>query len=93
MKTLTWEQAAEWTNAAGLSASVDRSIHEYPTEGGKVERVRRISKSIYFPNEDPSLRLALPLPELPYQVAYLANALLPYSESAEFQPCLLWMTD
>ena len=50
-------------------------------------------KSIYFPNEDPALRLTLPLPQLPYQVVYLANALLPYSESYEFQPCLLWMTD
>jgi hypothetical protein len=93
MKTLTWEQASEWTNSVGLSASVDRSVQDYPTKNGKGERVCRINKSIYFPNEDPALRLTLPLPQLPYQVAYLANALLPYSESAEFQPCLLWMTD
>jgi len=93
MKTLTWEQAAEWTNSIGLNATVDRSVQEYPTKDGKTERVCRINKSIYFPNEDPALRLTLPLPQLPYQVAYLANALLPYSESAEFQPCLLWMTD
>lgn len=59
----------------------------------KRETVCRINKSIHFPNEDPALRLTLPLPQLPYQVAYLANALLPYSESAEFQPCLVWMTD
>lgn len=93
MKTLTWEQAAEWTNSVGLSATVDRSVQEYPTKDGKLERVRRINKSVCFPNEDPALRLTLPLPQLPYQVAYLANALLPYSESDEFQPCLLWMTD
>lgn len=93
MKTLTWEQAAEWTNSVGLSATVDRSVQEFPTKDGKGERVCRINKSIYFPNEDPALRLTLPLPQLPYQVAYLANALLPYSESDEFQPCLLWMTD
>jgi hypothetical protein len=93
MKTLTWEQAAEWANSVGLSATVDRSIQEYPSGDGKRERVCGINKSIYFPNEDPALRLTLPLPQIPYQVAYLANALLPYSESAEFQPCLLWMTD
>lgn len=93
MKTLTWEQAAEWTSSVGLSATVDRSVQEYPTKDGKGERVSRINKSIYFPNEDPALRLTLPLPQLPFQAAYLANALLPYSESAEFQPCLLWMTD
>ncbi len=93
MKTLTWEQAAEWTSSVGLSATVDRSVQEYPTQNGKREKVRRIDKSIQFPNEDPALRLTLPLPQLPYQVAYLANALLPYSESYEFQPCLLWMTD
>jgi len=93
MKTLTWEQAAEWTNSVGLSATVDRSIQEYPTEDGKGQRVYRINKSICFLNEEPALRLILPLPQLPYQVAYLANKLLPYSESAEFQPCLLWMTD
>ena len=93
MKTLTWEQACEWANSVGLSATVERSVQEYPTKDGKGERVRKINKSIYFPNEDPGLRLTLPLPQLPYQVAYLANALLPYSESAEFQPCLLWMTD
>jgi hypothetical protein len=93
MKTLTWDQAAEWANSVGLSANVDRTVQEYPTEDGKGERVCRINKSIYFPNEDPALRLTLPLPQLPYQVAYLANALLPYSESADFQPCLLWMTD
>lgn len=93
MKTLTWEQAAEWTNSRGLSATVDRTVQEYPTEDGKRERVCRINKSIFFPNEDPALRLTLPLPQLPYQAAYLANALLPYSESSEFQPCLLWMTD
>jgi hypothetical protein len=93
MKTLSWEQAAEWTNSVGLTASVDRSDQEYPTDDGKRQRVCRINKSIYFPDEDPALRLTLPLPQLPYQVAYLANALLPYSESAEFQPCLLWITD
>jgi hypothetical protein len=93
MKTLTWEQAAEWTNSVGLVATVVRSVQEYPTEGGKPQKVCRINKSIYFPNEDPALRLTLPLPNLPYQVAYLANALLPYSDSDEFQSCLLWMTD
>ena len=93
MKTLTWEQAAEWANSIGLSATVERSVQEYLTEEGSRETVSRINKSIYFPNENPALRLTLPLPELPFQVAYLANALLPYSESAEFQPCLLWMTD
>jgi hypothetical protein len=93
MRTLTWEQACEWANSVGLSATVERSVQEYPTKDGKGERVRRINKSIYFPNEDPGLRLTLPLAQLPYQVVYLANALLPYSESAEFQPCLLWMTD
>ena len=93
MKMLTWEQAAEWTNSIGLSASVDRSTQEYPTENGNVQRVCRINTAICFPNEEPGLRLTLPLLELPFQVAYLANALLPYSESAEFQPCLLWMTD
>src|SRR5260370_20347250 len=93
MKTLTWEQAAEWANSVGLSATVERSVQEYATEEGNRETVCRINKSIYFPNENPALRLTLPLPELPYQVAYLANALLPYSESSEFQPCLLWMTD
>ena len=93
MKTLTWAQAAEWANSVGLSATVDRSVQEYPSGGREPERVCRINKSIRFPNEDPALRLTLPLPQLPYQVAYLANALLPYSESAEFQPCLLWMTD
>jgi hypothetical protein len=93
MKTLTWEQAAEWTNSVGLSATVERSVQEYPTKEGKVERVCRINKSICFPDEDPVLRLTLPLPQLPSQVAYLANAILPYTESAEFQPCLLWMTD
>jgi hypothetical protein len=93
MKTLTWEQAAEWTNSVGLNATVDRSVQKYPTKDGKGERVCRINKSIYFPNEDPALRLTLPLPHLPYQVAYLANSLLPYSDSDEFQTCLLWMTD
>jgi hypothetical protein len=93
MKTLTWEQAAEWTNSDGLNATVDRSVQEYPTKDGKGKKVCRINKSIYFPNEDPALRLTLPLPHLPYQVAYLANALLPYSDSDEFQTCLLWMTD
>jgi len=93
MKTLTWEQAAEWTNSIGLNATVDRSVQGYPAKDGKGERVCRINKSIYFPNEDPALRLTLPLPRLPYQVAYLANALLPYSDSDEFQICLLWMTD
>lgn len=93
MKTLTWEQAAEWANSIGLSATVERSVQEYATEEGNRETVCRINKSIYFPNANPTLRLTIPLPELPYQVAYLANALLPYSESAEFQPCLLWMTD
>ena len=27
------------------------------------------------------------------KLRFLANALLPYSESAAFQPCLVWMTD
>jgi hypothetical protein len=93
MKTLTWEQAAEWANSVGLGATVERSVQEYPTEDGKGEKISTINKSIYFPNENPALRLTLPLPQLPYQVVYLANALLPYSESYEFQPCLLWMTD
>jgi hypothetical protein len=93
MKTLTWERAAEWASSIGLSATVERSVRKYPTEDGKQETVRTINKSIYFPNEDPALRLTLPLPRLPYQVAYLANPLLPYSESYEFQPCMLWMTD
>ena len=93
MKTMTWDRAAEWSNSVGLSATVDRSVHEYPTKDGKVERVCSINKSIYFANENPALRLTLPLPHLPYQAAFLANALLPYSESAAFQPCLVWMTD
>jgi hypothetical protein len=93
MKTLTWEQAAEWTNRVGLSATVDRSIQKYPTKNGEKESVCRINKSIYFPNEDPACRLTFSLPKLPYHAAYLANTLLPYSESGEFQPCLLWVTD
>jgi len=56
-------------------------------------RVTEVKKSIHFPNEDPALCLMLPLPQKPYQAAYLANDLLPYSESQELSPCLLWMTD
>jgi hypothetical protein len=93
MKTLGWEQAAEWACGVGLAATVDRVTTEYPTQNGHIETVSRINKSIYFPNEDPALRLTLPPPQKPYQVAYLANALLPYSESQELSPCLLWMTD
>src|SRR5579863_924600 len=93
MKTLSWEQAAEWANSVGLSANVERTVQQYPTQDEKRERVFRIYKSIHFPNEDTAFRLTLPLPQFPYQVSYLANALLPYSESDEFQPCLLWMTD
>jgi hypothetical protein len=48
MKTLTWEQAAEWTNSVGLNATVDRSVQGYPTKDGKGERVCIINKSIYF---------------------------------------------
>ena len=93
MKTLGWEQAAEWSCRVGLSATVDRVTNEYPVENGGTETVSRINKSIYFPNEDPTLQLTLPMPEKPYQVAYLANALLPYSEALEMSPCLLWLTD
>lgn len=93
MKTLGWEQAAEWSCVVGLAATVDRVTNEDPLENGGTKTVSRINKSIYFPNEDPALRLTLPMPEKPYQVAYLANALLPYSEALEMSPCLLWMTD
>ena len=88
MKTLGWEQAAEWSCGVGLAATVDRVTNEYPVENGGTETVSRINKSIYFPNEDPTLRLTLPMPEKPYQVAYLANALLPYSEALEIHCCL-----
>jgi hypothetical protein len=93
MKTLTWEQAAEWTIGAGLSATVNRTAQEYVAEEGQERNYFVVHKSIHFPNEDPAYRLSLPLPKLPYQVTYLANSLLPYSQSAELQPCLLWMTD
>jgi hypothetical protein len=93
MKTLTWEQAAEWANSAGLSATVDRAVQEYAADDGQKRSYSTINKHIHFPNEDAALRLTLPLPKLPYQVSYLANALLPYSESDELLPCLLWMTD
>jgi hypothetical protein len=93
MKTLTWEQAAEWTNSVGIMAAVDRVVEEYVTENGQKQSTSRINQSIYFQDEDPELRLTLPLPSKPFQVAYLANALLPYSNAAEFQPCLLWLTD
>jgi hypothetical protein len=93
MKTLTWEQAAEWATGAGLSATVNRVAQEYLSNNGQKQKSFVINKNIHFPNEDPAFRLTLPLPKLPYQVAYLANALLPYSESNELRPCLLWMTD
>jgi hypothetical protein len=92
MKTLTWEEAAEWANEVGLNANVTRVINKYIDEDGKEINCSSIQKSIYFPDEDPARRLTLPLPKLPYQVSYLANALLPYSPHALFQPCLLWMT-
>ena len=93
MKTLGWEEAAEWANEVGLAATVSRDKQEYVDEVGQKQSISRINKSIYFPDENPDFRLTLPLPEKPYQVAYLANALLPHSVSFEFLPCLLWMTD
>ena len=93
MKTLGWEQAAEWSCGVGLAATIDQVTNEYTVENGGTKTVSRINKSIYFPNENPTLRLTLSMPEKPYQVAYLANALLPYSEAVQMSPCLLWMTD
>src|ERR1700738_2319234 len=93
MKTLTWEQAAEWSSVVGLSATVERSVQEYPANNGQKETVCRISTYIHFPDENPALRLSFPLLNLSHRIAYLANALLPYSDSAEFQSCLVWMTD
>jgi hypothetical protein len=93
MKTLTWEQAAEWSSVVGLSATVERTVQEYPANNGQKETVCRISTYIHFPDENPALRLSFPLLNLSHRIAYLANALLPYSDSAEFQSCLVWMTD
>jgi hypothetical protein len=93
MKTLTWEQAAEWAIGAGVSATITRIAQEHVAADGQKQSYFVVNKSIRFRNEDPAYRLFLPLPKLPYQVTYLANALLPYSESDKFQPCLLWMTD
>lgn len=92
MKTLTWEQAAEWATAAGLNATVKRLSGECIVDGKK-KAFPHVQKSIHFPEEEPANRLTLFLPKLPYQVSYLANDLLPYSENAEFQTCLLWITD
>jgi len=93
MNNLGWEQAAEWASRVGLAATVDRVKQKYVDQNGCTQTISRINKSIYFPDEDPALRLTLKMPQKPYQVAYLANDLLPYSESLQLLPCLLWMTD
>jgi hypothetical protein len=92
MKTLTWEQAADWATAVGLHATVTRHRDEYESDDGTRSIVQRITKELWFPDEKPDLRWRLPLPRIPYQVTYLANALLPYSDD-KFRPCLLWLTD
>jgi hypothetical protein len=93
MNTLTWEEAAEWTKRVGIRASVERMAHEFVGEDGKKTQHSTVAKNIRYADERSELRITLPLPKLPYQVAYLANALLPHSEDAAFQPCLLWITD
>jgi hypothetical protein len=44
---------------------------------------------LYFP--DSRRCIAIDLPEKPYELVALANALLPYSEAAPFRGALLWI--
>jgi hypothetical protein len=46
---------------------------------------------LYFPRNRHCI--ALELPDKPYELVALANALLPYSESAPFQGALLWIRE
>ena len=46
---------------------------------------------LYFPESRRCI--AIELPQKPYELVALANALLPYSESSPFQGALLWMRE
>jgi hypothetical protein len=56
VKTLGWEEAAEWAGSVGLHASATRNVQDYLAEDSSRQTVRSIAKEIWLPNEEPSLR-------------------------------------